>query len=280
MERSDRIGQDQFFDLITGEELSWQTIIYDLIKTEQLDPWDINIGILADKYVETISQLEEADFFVSSKVLLACSLLLRLKSEILVSNYIRDLNEALNGKENKHYELERIELEDGELPILVPRTPMTRHKKVTLSELISALNQAIETENRRIKREIKGKQTEKSVLTIMPRGDHIPLAIRIKSIFEIFTNHIKKGNDHMKFSHLAPSKEEKLASFVPMLHLSNDSRIHLRQQTHFGDIHMTLKKMKEELDEMENELGFSKEEIIEEEGWENLEEDISESTSD
>ena len=73
MEKEDGINQDQFFDLITGEELSWQSIIYDLIKTEQLDPWNIDIGILADRYVEIISKLEDADFFISSKVLLACS---------------------------------------------------------------------------------------------------------------------------------------------------------------------------------------------------------------
>ena len=95
MERGDRINQNQFFDLITGEELSWQSIIYDLIKTEQLDPWDIDLGILAQKYVTIIQQLEDADFFISSKVLLACSLLLRLKSEILINSYIQDLNDAL-----------------------------------------------------------------------------------------------------------------------------------------------------------------------------------------
>ncbi|MDP2947039.1 MAG: segregation/condensation protein A [Nanoarchaeota archaeon] len=278
MQESNKIGQNQFFDLITGEELSWQTIIYDLIKTEQLDPWDINIGVLADRYIETIQQLETADFFISSKVLLACSLLLRLKSEILVNSYIQDLNDALYGKkDDKKYEIERIIIEEGELPILVPKTPMTRHKKVTLKELMLALNQAIETENRRIKRTIKGKEAEKSALTVMPRGSHIPLNIRIKTIFEIVKQHLTKGNSHMKFSHLAPSKEEKLACFVPMLHLSNDGKVYLSQKAHFEEIHMTFEQIKEELDEMEKELGFATEEIpvdeVEEDGWEKLEEE-------
>ena len=155
MKGEDKINQNQFFDLITGEELSWQSIIFDLIKTEQLDPWDIDLGVLADRYVEIIKQLEEADFFISSKVLLACSLLLRLKSEILINSYLQSLDDALYGHEDgKKYELERIEIDEGELPDLVPRTPMSRHKKVTLTELMNALNKAIDTENRRIKREI------------------------------------------------------------------------------------------------------------------------------
>jgi len=268
MEGDNRINQNQFFDLITGEELSWQSIIYDLIKTEQLDPWDIDLGILAQKYVTTIQQLEDADFFISSKVLLACSLLLRLKSEILINSYIQDLNDALYGrKDEKRYELERIEIDEDELPILTPRTPMARHKKVTLKELMKALDHAINTENRRIKKEIKGRQAQKSILAVMPKGNFVPLKIRVKSIFGIVDNHLKQGNDHMKFSHLAESKEEKLASFVPILHLSNRGKIFLRQPVHFQDIHMTLKIHDQELKELEQELGFIEEENLTDEDF-------------
>ena len=252
---SDRINQNQFFDLITGDGLSWQAIIYDLIKTEQLDPWDIDLGVLADKYVDIIQHLEEADFFVSSKVLLACSLLLRLKSDILINSYIQDLNDALYGrKDAKKYEIDRIEIDENDLPILVPRTPMSRHKKVTLEELMKALNHAIETENRRIKKEIKGRQAERSALSVMPSLNFVPLKVRIRSIFGLVDRHLKDGNEHMKFSHLAPSKEERLACFVPILHLSNDGRVFLRQPRHFEEIHMTMKIHEDEMKEMEAEL--------------------------
>ena len=257
MERGDRINQNQFFDLISSDELGWQAIIYDLIKTEQLDPWDINLGILADRYVETIQQLEDADFFVSSKILLACSLLLRLKSEILINSYIQDLNDALFGrKDDKKYEIEKLFVNEDELPTLIPRTPMARHKKVTLEELMNALNQAINTENRRIKKEIKDRQAEKSALTVMPNNNFVPLNVRIKNIFGVVQNHIGQGNDHLKFHEMAPSKEERLASFVPVLHLSNNGKIYLRQPKHFDDIHMTLNIHDDELKELESELGL------------------------
>jgi len=255
MEGGEKINQNQFFDLITGEELSWQTIIYDLIKTEQLDPWDVDIGVLADNYIKIIQQLEEADFFISSKVLLACSLLLRLKSEILINSYIQDLNDALYGrKDSSKYELEKLEINEDELPTLVLRTPMARRRKVTLKELMAALNKAIDTENRRIKREIKGKQAEKSALAVLPRKNYLPLKVRIKSIFGIIENHIKKGNEHIKFSHLAPAREERLASFVPILHLSNRGKIFLRQPVHFEEIHIGLKMHEDEVKELEREL--------------------------
>jgi segregation and condensation protein A len=251
---NNKINQDQFFNLISSNELSWQAIIYDLIKTEQLDPWDIDIATLAEKYVTTIQQLEEADFFISSKILLACSLLLRLKSEILINSYIQDLNDALYGrKDEKRYELERIEIDENDLPILSPRTPMARHKKVTLKELMKALDHAINTESRRIRKEIKGRQAKKAMLTVMPKNNFIPLKIRIKSIFGILKNHLNK-NDHMKFHHMASSKEEQLASFVPILHLSNNGKIFLRQEKHFDHIHITLDIHPKERKELEEEL--------------------------
>ena len=264
MKKEDRINQNQFFDLISSDELGWQAIIYDLIKTEQLDPWDIDIGTLADRYVETMQQLEDADFFVSSKILLACSLLLRLKSEILINSYIQDLNDVLYGRrDEKKYELERIEIDENELPILVPKTPMARHRKVTLEELMNALNKAVNTENRRIRKEIKDRQGKKSILTIMPKNNFVPLKVKIKSFFGIIKNHINNGNSHMKFSHIASEKEEILASFIPMLHLSNDAKIFLRQPIHFEDIHVTLKIHDDELKELKEELEFLNDDIIE-----------------
>jgi segregation and condensation protein A len=266
-EENTKLDQGQIYELITGDELSWQAIIYDLVRTEQLDPWNIDIGVLADKYVAVIEQIDEANFFASSKVLLACSLLLRLKSEILLNRYIQDLDDSIFGrKEEKRYELERIEIDEDELPTLIPRTPMPRSKKVTLKELMGALNQAIETENRRIKKEIKTKQAEKSALVVMPNTNRIPLKSRIGMIFKRIKEHLKQPQkEHMTFSELAPTRGEKLASFVPVLHLSNDDKVYLKQEKHFEEIYMMLEKI-EEMAETEEQREVARElaqEIVE-----------------
>src|SRR3989344_6900304 len=84
-----KIGQEQIHDLLFGEKLSWQAIIYELINTEQLNPWDLDLVLLSNKYLGKVRELEEANFFVSSKVILAAALLLRIKSEILLNDYIQ-----------------------------------------------------------------------------------------------------------------------------------------------------------------------------------------------
>ena len=74
--------QDRILDLILEQnEVTWQTIIYDLIRSEEMDPWDIDVSVLTARYIETIKKMKEMNFFISGKVLLAAALLVKIKSE-------------------------------------------------------------------------------------------------------------------------------------------------------------------------------------------------------
>ena len=108
------VGQNQVHDLLFNRELGWQEIIYDLINTEQLDPWNINISVLSEGFLLKIQNYEETDFFVSSKVLLAAALLLRIKSEMILSRYMKSIDEILFGgnEDGKRSSFERIELDE------------------------------------------------------------------------------------------------------------------------------------------------------------------------
>jgi segregation and condensation protein A len=244
-----KITQSQFYDLIISGEVSWQAIIYDLVKTEQLDPWDIDLGILAEKYREVIQAMEEADFFISSKVLLACSLLLRLKSELLLNKYLQDLDDLIYNRINedkKKYAFERIEIDEDELPVLVPKTPLARSRRVTLKELMSALSQAIDTENRRIKREIRDIQAGKNAIVVMPKSSRIPLKSLISTVYNkiksILAHPEKKEIKKITYSDISKTREEKLAHFLPILHLSNQDRLYLEQEKHLEEIYLMFDK--------------------------------------
>ena len=58
MEKRDvaSVKQDEIHDLLFNREIGWQEIIYDLINTEQLDPWDVNITILTERYMEKLNE--------------------------------------------------------------------------------------------------------------------------------------------------------------------------------------------------------------------------------
>ena len=238
------VKQQQIHDILFNREIGWQEIIYDLINTEQLDPWDINITILTEKYLIKINELKETDFFVSSKVLLAASLLLRIKSEILLNRYIKSIDEILFGKKEKlSKSLERIEL-DEQIPELIPRSPMPRFKKVTLKELIESLNKAIVTENRRIKKVIINKNALREVARSFPKRN-VSVKDKIKDIFSKLINHFKENKQEKRihYNHLiGEKKEERLFSFVPLLHLEHQQKVWLEQKEHFGDIHVWERK--------------------------------------
>lgn len=244
--RADNVGQEQIHDLLFGEKLSWQSIIYDLINTEQLNPWDVDICLLANKYLEKVKELEEANFFVSSKVLFAASLLLRIKSEIVLNRDLPVLDDILFGKkEQKSSSQERIEL-DEDIPELVPRTPLPRLKKVTLQELMSALGKAIKTENRRIEKEINVRRREKEVDVVIPKNV-LNLKEKISGIYGKLKTIFSGREERLAFSELFElhGEEDKIAAFVSLLHLDNQQKVWLEQDGHFEEIWILLKSLYE-----------------------------------
>ena len=279
-----KVGQEEIHGLLFGEKLSWQAILYDLINTEQLDPWDIDIGLLANKYLEKIRELEEHNFFISSKVLLATALLLRMKSEILLYEDIKTLDEVLFGKkEERKYIQERIEL-DGDIPELIPRSPLPRTKRVSLEELMAALGKAIKTENRRIKRVVIAKQHEYEAATALPKNQ-INLKERTKEVYKKLNDFFSKGEGKITFSNFVENKkEEKISHFVPLLHLDHQQKVWLEQESPFKEIWIWLKKVyeeehAEELNQMKLEAEKELEEIYtndNNEKFESIEDDFEE----
>jgi segregation and condensation protein A len=240
--KSDRIGNDHLYDLLIGREVSWQAIIYDLINSGQLNPWDIDLSILANRYLVKIRELEEANFFISSKVLLAASLILRIKSEILLNDYISSIDDILFGKKDKENKpMERIELDENELPSLYPKTPMPRMRKVSLQELMAALGKAINTENRRIKREIVEKQLIREAEVVMPKASRVNIKDRIRKIYSRILTMAKSKQTRISYSELVGNdREERRACFLPCLHLDNQQKVWLEQEKHFAEIYVWL----------------------------------------
>ena len=235
-----RIKQEQVYDIIVGKEISWQAILFELINTEQLDPWDVDIALIANRYLERIRQYEEENFFLSSKVLLACSLLLRIKSEILLHKHIKSIDEILFGQEEEQKEDNNFEFNE-EIPMLYPRTPLPRYKKVSLKDLMASLTRAIETENRRIRREIIFRRAIKDSEIALTRKK-FNLGDEMKRIYFKIHGLFSRKKKPVTYTELAGSgREERIAHFLPVLHLDTQNKIDLQQKEHFDEIWIHLK---------------------------------------
>lgn len=227
--------QDKLLDMLLQEnEITWQTIIYDLVKTEKMDPWDIDISILTKRYIETIKKLQEHNFFISGKVLLASAILLKIKSNKLLTEYIAQFDNQLFAKEEDLLE-EVVEMEQEDIPRLLIKTPQGRKRKVTINDLMVALKKALDVDKRR---------EFKKLQEIPIRRAEIPtkrfdIGQLIKTIYQKILGFFKK-QEVVTFSQLIPSekKEDKVMTFIPLLHLDKDSKINLTQQEHFGEIYI------------------------------------------
>ena len=66
----------------------------------------------------------------------------------------------------------------------------------------------------------------------------------------------KEAAEKLSFSKLLPpraKKEDKVFTFIPLLHLTNQRKIDLEQREHFGDIEVFLRTQQE----INKELGMS-----------------------
>jgi len=169
--------------------------------------------------------------------------IVELKSEFLLNRHIKSIDEVLFGaKEQKKTELERIEL-DEEIPLLIPKSPIPRHRKVTLQELIGALNKAIVTENRRIKKEILNKNALRETGISLPKRK-FNIKDKLKELHDKLLEYFKKNEEEKRLAYstlVGEDRDERIAAFFPLLQLENNKKIWLEQEIHFGEIDIWLK---------------------------------------
>jgi segregation and condensation protein A len=233
---------DRIFDLLfVQDELSWKDLIFKLIEEEHMDPWDIDVSILSQKFLEMLSKLRELDFRISGKMILASAVLLKMKSDILIDQDIAHFDNVMNATE------EDMPLEDAQIVLadstgqvqIFPRTPQPRKRKVSVFDLVKALEKALEVESRR--RPI-GKKIE---MKIPDRRFDLGKAMHVVyDKVEKHYNNKKTKDTTLTFEQLVMSgtKNDKVLTFVPLLHLDTQRKIDLEQEDHFTSIAVRLTK--------------------------------------
>ncbi|MFO8015925.1 MAG: ScpA family protein [Candidatus Woesearchaeota archaeon] len=245
--------------LVNEEEITWQSLLYELVKSEQMDPWDVNVSDLSKNYIGIVKKMQEMDLRVSGKVVLAAAILLKIKSKRLLQEDIEQFDNLMSGKgEEALYEEESVAEEGGEADRskykqlkLIPKTPQPRARKVSVYDLVDALQQALEVKRKRMLRqqpevemEVPEKPTDISDL--------------MKNVYDRIVNFFTSKSDSksgpkLTFTKLIPSeeKQDKILTLIPLLHLSNNRKIDLLQEKPFEDIEIRLNNKKD----LDRELG-------------------------
>ncbi len=242
-------SNNQIFKLLFDEEeITWQSLLYNLIKTNEIDPWDVDVSVLSSKFMEAIGKLEEMSFKVSGKLVLAASLLVKIKSNKLISEDLSNFENMFNMDDDNqdglgNYIFEE-PMQDGDLmsmglgakevqTTLIPRTPQPRERKVSIFDLVDALQKALNVKKRRVIRNIPVKERFKA-----------PERVRdITEVIRTVYSDIKEycllnESELMTFNELLPSedREDKIFTFLSLLHLTNERKVDMLQEKHFSPI--------------------------------------------
>lgn len=232
---------DKIIDLLLEqEEVSWKEIIYDLVKKEQMDPWNINITLLTQKYIEMVRQMQQHDLRISGKVLLAAAVLLKIKTVHLIDNDISKLDALINQGDELDEEMFE-QLEDGtirpkEKYALIPRNPQPRNRKVSIHDLVDALQRAMASKKRILSK-------IRPTPFIMPERNMDIMEV-IRDIYHKLVYYSKKEKEgKITFAKLLPpraGKQEKVYTFIPLLHLENQQKVEMFQDKPFEEIEVKL----------------------------------------
>ena len=236
-------GQDYILELLFDkDEVTWQTLLYELVKTEQMDPWDIDIGLIAERFLEMLGTLKEMDFRIPGKVILAAAVMLKIKSNRLLGADLAYFDGLFKEQEEEEGLLDEIKTEETKEDLsdvrLIPRTPQPRKRKVSIFDLVDALQRAIEVKKRRVMRDIPSVQLE------IPKKK-VEISQIIKDTYgKIKFFFMKDKYRKLTFSQLIPSesKQDKVYTFIPLLHLTHQRKIDMLQYQHFGEIEIELLK--------------------------------------
>ena len=214
----------------TGEKILEEPIeiLVNLARNGEIDPWNIDIVEITDKFLKQVEEMEKMDLRVSGRTLLYAAILLRMKSNALV--------EVEEPQEEFMDEGDNFEISDYPVPALPLRRASRR--PVTLEELLAELKKAEVIEERRLER-IRSKKevhrtTIKEVLAIAHEED---IESRVTRMRNILTGIFEKQKI-IQFSELSGSLDRagKVMAYLALLFLATKKEIWLEQEELFGEL--------------------------------------------
>ena len=208
---------------------TWREVLLEVVHSGQMNPWEVDIALIADKYLQKVKELASIDLRLPANVILASALLLRFKSDAL------SLEETSFGEDFAVEETGPRELIQENIPQLIVRTNKARPRQITLEELLKAVEEVINS------------TTSQQLLLPIPKilEFDIPkedLHELIKKIYAL-ANELKDENGVLVFSSLLdPSVLQRdkgghiSSRLMPLLHLVNEGKAEIWQESHYGEI--------------------------------------------
>ncbi|RXA18216.1 segregation/condensation protein A [Methanosarcina sp. MSH10X1] len=213
-------------------------ILVELARGEKIDPWDIDIVLLTDSFLERVEELKQMDLRISSRTLLYSAILLRMKSSVILDVEEKGLDE-----------FESDFPDDPDFPepekFPIPKLPVRRisTRPVTFNELILELKKAEKSLSRKNEKKASQVSKESDLRPQLTTGDVLGiaheeaissrLALIWAKLAELFTKQPVVG-----FSSLIEASEDRIMDYLSLLFLASNRKIWLFQDELFEELYI------------------------------------------
>jgi len=225
------VEEENILQLIIQKE-SWEEVLYHIVSLENLDPWNIDLVKLTERFMEYINKMEQLDFRIPAKIIFVAAILLRLKADYLS---IFEEEEKFEEVEQKQKEMVDLGIDPELIKLGIPMKRMPK-RQVTLDELIIALKKAMVVKERREERRFLIQQRLRLEVT------EEDITKRIENMMEEIEELMRKMQDNkLKFRDVVKkwNRDEIVKKFIPMLHLDHNQKIECSQEDFFKEIYIS-----------------------------------------
>jgi len=207
------------------EEPTWRSMLAELILRHKLDPWDIDLDVLADHFMKRIRELKDDRFTVPGNVILACSILYKFKTLML----------RINEEDEQPVDMS---FDINDVKDLVARP--ARKRPITIVELMRAMEKAMKYEPKiGVAIAATSEKTKRTIDELM-EAEYVyeynedDMSSRLETVI----GKIKKASDSEGVTLFSSILDEKgvVHSLLPVLFLANEGLLDLKQDKIFGEI--------------------------------------------
>ena len=228
-------------------------ILVDMAKQGDINPWDVDLEKVTSKYLQFVSSTEGDNLKEAGRAIFYASVLLRMKSDFLLEESNDALNigvhrelddAALLEDELNSAEVKQITFNDLESAIRRKYiSKAKRFRKLTLKDLITALQDAKEEEETRIYRKQQRllDLEEYSIIAPDVEGDILNLthAENLEDAIDrlriLLPEYLVNGSG-MEFTDIVKMLGNWSNAFLATIFLAHEREVELEQEEYYGDL--------------------------------------------
>lgn len=250
---------------IENNEVDGIEILVQMAKQGRIDPWNIDIIDVTDKYLTHLFQSKAQNLRLTGRTLLFASILLKLKSNILEGVELSDFEPQ--SEPDLEYDDDALDYDNEYIPtnnvvsideVLQRRTSvrLNRNRVVTLRDLIRQLEfyemldkkQSLKNAHERAKRRVKNySNLSPEDIINLAHDEYIEKGVdRLRANLEEILNR----QDKIELNELTLLGMDKISAYISLLFLTAESDYDLMQDEFYSDLYVIKREHVSETDKI------------------------------